>query len=134
MMKVLPRPKIPVEVFEKALLISDLTEDEYELIDYIRHIGVFTQPLLVKDLRLKPKPPALSILCEACRKLGKNMPTHFEKVRSWSKSVSEYGVRWDGDLVCSAACNIDGEPLTPDAGTTPYDTLVVHKELFKGLD
>tara|TARA_Y100001968_G_C18821810_1_gene464980 strand:+ start:59 stop:460 length:402 start_codon:yes stop_codon:yes gene_type:complete len=128
------RPKTPLEDFEKALSNAELSESEQELIEYIRYIGVFTQPILVKALRLNPKPPVLSVLCEICRKIGNQIPDHFESVRLWSKSVSDYGVRWDGDLICSSVWNIDGEPLTPDAGTCPYDTFVVHKELFLGLD
>lgn len=133
-MKIPPRPITPVEDFEKAMLQADLSESEQELIEYIRYVGVFTQPSLVKDLRLNPKPPVLSILCEICRKIGNHLPSHFEEVRAWSQSISDYGVRWDGDLVCSTVLNIDGEPLTPDSGTSPYDTFAVHKELFQGLD
>ena len=133
-MKNYSRPKISVEKFEEALEIAGLSESEQELIEYIRFVGVFTQPSLVKDLRLKPKPPVLSILCDVCRKIGMHIPNHFKAVREWSKSVSETGVRWDGDLLCSSVLNIDGEPLTPDAGTAPYDTLAVHKEFFQGLD
>ena len=62
------------------------------------------------------------------------MPEHFEAVREWSKTVSQDGVRWDGDLVCSIAWNIDGERLTPESGTTQYHVFSVHKELFQGLD
>ncbi len=129
-----PRPITPLREFEKALNSAELSENELELIEYIRHIGIFTQPILMRDLRLSPKPPVLSLLCVSCRKIGEKIPDHFEAVRRWSKSISKYGVRWDGDLLCSTAMNVDGEPLTPDAGTCPYDTLVVHKELFQGLD
>tara|TARA_Y100001968_G_C19368871_1_gene724013 strand:- start:239 stop:640 length:402 start_codon:yes stop_codon:yes gene_type:complete len=129
-----PRPRTPLQDFERALVSAQLTESEQELIEYIRYVGVFTQPGLVKDLRLNPKPPVLSVLCEICRKIGNQIPDHFEAVRLWSKSVSDHGVRWDGDLLCSSVWNIDGEPLSPEAGTTPYDTFVVHKELFQGLD
>ena len=132
-MRVIPRPKICVEDFELAIEKAKLSTKEYELIDYIRYIGVFSQPSLVKDLRLKAKPPVLSTLCEICRKIGEHVPTHFEVIREWSALVSEHGVRWDGDLICSTARNIDGEPLTPEAGTSPYETLVVHRELFNGL-
>ena len=125
---------MPLKQFEKALEIAELSENELELIEYIRYIGVFTQPSLVKDLRLNPKPPVLSILCNICRKIGKHMPDHFESVRKWSESVNKYGVRWDGDLICSTVYNVDGDPLTPEEGTTPYETLAVHKELFQGLD
>lgn len=132
-MKNVLRPKTPLEDFEKALVKAQLSESDYELVEYIRYTGVFTQPSLVKDLRLKTKPPVLSIICELSRKIGKYMPDHFEAVRNWSQSISEYGVRWDGDLLCSAVLNIDGEPLAPDAGTALYDTFAVHKELFQGL-
>ena len=129
-----PRPITPVEMFEKALDNAQLPENEYELIEYIRYKGIFTQPSLVKELRLKSKPPVLSVLCEICRKIGAYMPDHFELVREWSKLMSEHGVRWDGDLVCSNALNIDGEPLTPESRTAPFHTFAVHKELFLGLD
>ena len=129
-----PRPITPVEIFEKALDNAQLPENEYELIEYIRYKGIFTQPSLVKELRLKSKPPVLSVLCEICRKIGAYMPDHFELVREWSKLMSEHGVRWDGDLVCSNALNIDGEPLTPESRTASFHTFAVHKELFLGLD
>tara|TARA_Y100001968_G_scaffold143210_1_gene130843 strand:- start:991 stop:1392 length:402 start_codon:yes stop_codon:yes gene_type:complete len=132
-MDILSRPKISLDEFEEALRIADLSESEQELIEYIRYVGVFTQPSLVRDLRLNPKPPVLSVLCEVCRKIGKHIPNHFEAVRHWSKLVSENGVRWDGDLLCSSALNIDGQFLTPEAGTAPYDTFAVHKEFFQGL-
>ncbi|KGG13019.1 MULTISPECIES: hypothetical protein [Prochlorococcus] len=128
-----PRPLTPIEDFEKALNSASLSARELELIDYIRYIGVFSQPMMVKDLKLKPKPPALSQICEICRKIGGEMPEHFEKIRKWSKQVSEYGVKWDGDLICSSAKNIDGDYLSPSSGTSPYEFLVVHKELFIGL-
>ena len=62
-----------------------------------------------------------------------DFPEHFTEIRLWSKSISVHDVHWDGDLICSTAQTIDGIPLTPEAGTTPYETLVVHKELFTGL-
>ena len=80
------------------------------------------------------KPPALSILCNICRKIGKHLPEHFESIRAWSETENEYGVRWDGNLICTTARNVDGEQLTPESGTTQYHTFVIHKELFKGLD
>ncbi len=132
-MQIYKRPKIKLESFEKALNKAVLSQKEEEIIDYIRYTGVFSQTSLTKDLRLKPKPPVLSIICEACRKIGLYMPNHFSEVRKWSATISEHGVRWDGDLICSTAKNIDGLPLTPEAGTSPYEILVVHKELFTGL-
>ena len=65
-----PRPITPLSDFEKALDIAALTQSEKELIDYIRYVGTFTQVSLTQSLRLKTKPPALSLLCEACRKIG----------------------------------------------------------------
>ena len=129
-----PRPFTPLRAFNKAIENSELTKGEKELIDHIRHVGVFTQVSLIQNLRLSSKPPALSVLCTACRKLGVNMPEHFAAVREWSKEVSEHGVPWDGDLICSLAWNVDGERLTPESATTQYHTFVVHKELFQGLD
>ncbi len=73
-MEKIQRPIISVEYFENALKKSRLNKEEQELIEFIRYIGVFSQPSLVRDLRLKPKPPVLSILCEACRKIGNEMP------------------------------------------------------------
>ena len=80
-MATITRPKLAESDFEKALKNTTLSEMEQELIDYIRYAGVFSQPSLVKDLRLNSKPPVLSILCEICRKIGENMPEHFEAVR-----------------------------------------------------
>ena len=111
-----------------------MSENEKELIDYIRYAGTFTQVSLMQSLRLKAKPPALSTLCYVCRKIGEHMPEHFASVREWSREVSEDGVRWDGDLICSAAWTIDGVRLAPEFGTAQYHTFVVHKELFQGLN
>lgn len=133
-MNIVPRPITPVANFEKACEIAGLSKGEKELIDFIRFIGTFTQVSLTKELRLAPKPPVLSILCGACRKIGEQMPEHFAVVRAWSKAVSKDDVRWDGDLICSTVWNIDGERLTPESGTAQYHTFVVHKELFQGLD
>ena len=132
-MQIQLRPILAVEHFENAMESAKLSEGDQELIEYIRYIGVFSQPSIIRDLRIKSKPPVLSILCEICRKIGAQVPEHFMAIRKWSKSISEHDVHWDGDLICSTAQNIDGIPLTPEAGTTPYETLVVHKELFTGL-
>ena len=128
------RPRINVEEFDSAMNLAELTEIEFEIIEYIRFVGTFTQPSLVQSLKLSSKPPALSILCESCRKIGLLIPNHFIKVREWSKEVSLDGVRWDGDLICSTTFNIDGIRLTPESGTTQYHNFAVHPELFKGLD
>ena len=128
------RPRINLEEFEQAFDKAILSESERKIIDYIRYIGTFTQPLLQKSLKLSSKPPVLSIMCNTCRKIGEQMPEHFEAVRKWSKDVSEHNVRWDGDLICSVAWTIDGEPLIPEHGNAQYHTFVVHKELFQGLE
>ena len=128
------RPITPIDEFEKALKKSNLSEKDYELIEYIHYTSVFTQPSLIKDLKRPSKPPILSDLCAICRKIGSNMPSHFERVIEWSKKISEHGTRWDGHLICAEALNIDKTPLSPSAGTSLFDVLVVHRELFIGFD
>ena len=127
------RPITSRKSFEEAIKLAQLSATEEQIIDHIRFIGVFNQVSLSQTLRLESKPPALSVLCEACRKIGGKMPEHFEAIRKWSQDNSEYGVRWDGNLICSSAWNSDGERLTPESGTTQYHTFAVHKELFLGL-
>ena len=56
------RPITPLEDFEKAIELASLPESELELISYIRYTGVFSQPMIVRDLRLDSKPPVLSVL------------------------------------------------------------------------
>ena len=128
------RPITPIEEFEKALDKADLTKEDHELIDYIRYTSVFTQPSLVKDLRRTSKPPILTVLCQICRKIGLEMPDHFQKVIDWSMQMSEHNTRWDAHLICAEALNIDKIPLSPAHGTSLFDVLVVHKELFLGFD
>ncbi len=128
------RPITPVDEFEEACLNAKLNNKEQKIIDHIRYVGVFTQPSLTKDLKLDSKPPVLSVLCEICRKIGEYMPEHFRNVRYWSKEINENKVKWDGDLLCSLAWNIDGERLSPENGTSLYHTFAVHKELFQGLE
>ena len=128
------RPITPINDFEDACIKANLTNKEMKIIDYIRYIGVFTQPSLTKELKLNSKPPILSILCEICRKIGSHMPEHFSKVREWSKEINEHNVKWDGELICTLAWNKDGERLSPENGTALYHTFAVHKELFQGLD
>ena len=128
------RPITPLEDFQKALNKADLTEKDYELIEYIRYTSVFTQPSLVKDLRRPSKPPLLSVLCQICRKIGLEMPTHFKQVIDWSIEISEHNTRWDAHLICAEAFNIDKIPVSPAHGTSLFDVLVVHKELFLGFD
>ena len=128
------RPITPIEEFEKAIYRADLTTEDHELIDYIRYTSVFTQPSLVKDLRRPSKPPLLTILCQISRKIGLEMPEHFQKVIDWSMQMSEHNTRWDAHLICAEALNIDKLPLSPVHGTCLFDVLVVHKELFLGFD
>ena len=128
------RPITPVEEFEQALINANLTEKDYELIEYIRYTSVFTQPSLIKDLKRPSKPPILTNICEISRKIGLLMPEHFKNVIDWSIQISEHNTRWDGHLICAEAFNIDQIALTPASGTSLYDVLVVHKELFIGFD
>ena len=128
------RPITPVAEFEKACIKANLNDKEQRIIDHIRFTGVFTQPSLAKELGLESKPPILSLLCDICRRIGANMPDHFERVREWSMHINEHKVKWDGELICSLAWNKDGERLTPESGTTLFHTFVVHKELFQGLE
>ena len=128
------RPITPLDEFEKALNEANLSDKDYELIEYIRYTSVFTQPSLIKDLKRPSKPPILTNICEISRKIGSYMPEHFEKVIEWSTHISEHNTRWDGHLLCAEAFNVDQIALTPAAGTSLFDVLVVHKELFIGFD
>ena len=128
------RPITPLKEFEIALQKADLSDKDYELIDYIRYISVFTQPSLVKDLKRPSKPPLLTEICQICRKIGSEMPEHFKKVIDWSIQISEHNTKWDGHLICAEALNVDNIPISPSYGTSLFDVLVVHKELFIGFD
>ena len=128
------RPITPRDEFEIALTRADLSEKDYELIEYIRYTGVFTQPSLTKDLKRPSKPPILTNVCEICRKVGLLMPEHFTNVINWSINISEHNTRWDGHLICAEVFNVDKEALTPTLGTSLFDVLVVHKELFIGFE
>ena len=128
------RPITPLDEFEKALNEANLSDKDYELIEYIRYTSVFTQPSLIKDLKRPSKPPILTNICEISRKIGFFMPEHFEKVIDWSIQISEHNTRWDGHLLCAEAFNVDQIALTPAAGTSLFDVLVVHKELFIGFE
>ena len=131
---ILDRPITPIEEFERALSKAALSKEESELIDYIRYTSVFTQPSLIKDLKRPSKPPLLSVLCQICRKIGSEMPDHFNKVIDWSIEISDHNTKWDAHLICAEAFNVDKIPLSPINGTTLFDVLVVHKELFLGFD
>ena len=128
------RPITPVDQFENALKKASLSEKDYELIEYIRYTSVFTQPSLIKDLKRPSRPPILTTICQISRKIGSFMPEHFERVIDWSIQISEHNTRWDGHLLCAEAFNVDQIVLTPAAGTSLFDVLVVHKELFIGFD
>tara|TARA_Y100000768_G_C23713752_1_gene556998 strand:+ start:128 stop:523 length:396 start_codon:yes stop_codon:yes gene_type:complete len=128
------RPITPLKEFQEALSKAELSDNDYELIDYIRYTSVFTQPSLVKDLKRPSKPPLLTVLCQICRKIGQEMPDHFEKVIDWSMQMSEHNTRWDAHLICAEAFNVDQIALSPNNGTCLFDVLVVHKELFLGFD
>ena len=62
------------------------------------------------------------------------MPDHFKKVIEWSIEISDHNAKWDAHLICAEALSIDKIPLSPFHGTTLFDVLVVHKELFLGFD
>ena len=128
------RPKIGLEIFERALLEAKLEAIDRTIIDYIRFTGFFTQPIIVKELKLSSKPPALSRIGNACRQIGECIPEHFNLVRDWSQAVSADNVRWDGDLICSSVYDIDGERLSPENGNSQFHVFAVHKELFNGFD
>jgi len=129
----LKRPITPLIEFESAILKASLTDTEKLIIEHIRLVGSFTQPSIRKALGLASKPPMLSILCKASRKIGHLIPNHFEQIREWSKQMSVDKVHWDGDLVCSACWSIDGIRLCPEEKTALYHNFAVHKELFNGL-
>ena len=128
------RPIVQIDEFQEACRLANLTDDEQKLIDFIRYKGIFTQQILIRELGMKSKPPALTIICKVCRKIGENMPNHFKQVREWSQQYNEFKVKWDGDLICSYVLNIDGEKLCPENPNAQYHTFSVHKELFQGLD
>jgi len=128
------RPITNIDAFNAALSKAALDDAQIRMIEYIRYMGTFNQPQLVKDLNIKSKPPALSILCTACRMIGSFMPNHFTAVRQWSQSISMDNVRWDGHLICCSSFNVDGEMLIPECKTAQYHNFAVHKELFIGLD
>ena len=132
--KTIHRPITPVKEFEIALNKAELSDKDHELIDYIRYTSVFTQPSLVKDLKRTSKPPLLTDLCQICRKIGSEMPEHFKKVNDWSIQISDHNTKWDGHLICAEALNIDNIPISPNYGTSLFDVLVVHKELFLCFD
>ena len=99
-----------------------------------KHDGILGSLNLIKDLKRPSKPPLLSVLCQICRKIGSEMPDHFKKVIEWSIEISDHNTKWDAHLICAEALNIDKIPLSPIHGTTLFDVLVVHKELFLGFD
>jgi len=128
------RPKIDLATFESALEEAKLEVIDRTIIDYIRFIGFFSQPILVKELKLSAKPPALSRIGNACKQIGQYIPEHFNLVRDWSQAISTDNVRWDGNLICSSVYDIDGERLSPENGNTQFHIFAVHKELFNGFD
>ena len=133
-MSVAPRPALDPKRFEAALLKADLSDDETEIIDYIRYTGVFNELSLRQSLSLASKPPALYKLCKACTKIGAHMATEFADMMSWSQAHSDDHIAWHGNLVCSIAYSCDGHKLQPENGTSLYHTFAVHQELFNGLE
>ena len=127
------RPKLNIEAFEIALKNAGLDNEELDIIEHIRYIGVFDELSLRKSLNLPVKPPALYRLNKACEKIAVSLPEHTEQMLKWSTSQSPDQISWMGNLVCSIGFNSDGERLEPERGTVLYHTFVVHKELFNGL-
>tara|TARA_Y100001968_G_scaffold315782_1_gene342778 strand:+ start:1144 stop:1545 length:402 start_codon:yes stop_codon:yes gene_type:complete len=133
-MKQVNRPITNLEEFEIALSKASLLDSDRELIEYIRFIGVFSQPMLKQALRLPSKPPILSKLCVICKQIGELMPTHFSMVRRWSQDMNSENIIWDANLICCGIYNYEGEQLSPEEGNTQFHVFTVHKELFNGLD
>ncbi len=127
------RPKLNIEAFEIALENAGLDNEELDIIEHIRYIGIFDELSLRKSLNLPAKPPALYRLNKACEKISVSLPEHTEQMFQWSISQSPDQIGWMGNLVCSIGFNADGERLEPERGTVLYHTFVVHKELFNGL-
>ena len=73
-----PRPITPLEDFEKAFEIAELTKSEKELIDYIRYVGTFNQVILTSSLRLKSKPKIYlqDVLTKTEKKHLENLQIH----------------------------------------------------------
>ncbi len=131
--KNMQRPVLEVVEFDRAIESADLSNNELAIIEHIRFVGTFTQPSVRKALRLEPKPPVLSLISMACKKIGTRIPMHFRSVREWSESISDDGIRWDGNLICSPAFNIEGIKLCPENGNCQLHLFAVHPELFNGL-
>ena len=53
------RPKLNIEAFEIALKNAGLDNEELDIIEHIRYIGIFDELSLRKALNLPGKPPAL---------------------------------------------------------------------------
>ncbi|MEC7896600.1 MAG: hypothetical protein VX105_01410 [Cyanobacteriota bacterium] len=133
-MSVALRPALDPHRFETALLKAELSEDEAEIIDHIRYIGVFNELSLRQSLSLTSKPPALYKLCKACTKIGAHIANDFSEMMSWSQTQSDDQIAWHGNLICSIAYTCDGHKLQPEDGTSLYHTFAVHRELFNGLE
>ena len=133
-MSVAPRPALNLDRFETAKLKAELSDDETEIIDYVRYIGVFNELSLRQALSLASKPPALYKLCKACEKIGIHCANDFAEMMSWSQAQSDDNIAWHGNLVCSIAYSCDGHKLQPEDGTSLYHTFTVHQELFNGLE
>ena len=127
------RPVLTADLFDQALSSASLTDEEEELIEFVRYTGVIDELILRKGLSLPAKPPALCRLSSICDKIGTTIPDHFGAVMQWSAEQNEDNIAWKGNLICNIAYNSDGIELSPNAGTTLYYTYVVHQELFIGL-
>lgn len=64
------RPVLTADLFDQALSSASLTDDEEELIEFVRYTGVIDELILRKGLSLAAKPPALCRLSNICDKIG----------------------------------------------------------------
>ena len=105
------RTRLNVKAFEIALENAGLGNEEIDIIEHIRYIGIFDELSLRKSLNLPVKPPALYRLNKACEKIAVSLPEHIEQMLEWSISQSPDQISWMGNLVCSIGFNADGERL-----------------------
>ena len=105
------RSKLNIAAFEIALENAGLDNEEWDIIEHIRYIGIFDELSLRKALNLPGKPQALYRLNKACEKIAVSLPEHTEQMLQWSICQSPDQISWMGNLVCSIGFNADGERL-----------------------
>ena len=64
------RPVLTADLNDQALSSASLTDEEEELIEFVRYTGVIDELILRKGLCLPAKPPALCRLSNICDKIG----------------------------------------------------------------